>query len=126
MATAKEKLTDVLSLFVERFKLTEPYDSAGAAAIQAAIDADEPDIASLRATLAQYDLYPQYKGRINALLDDADSLTVGASSGEPSPKSISAMNKAELTALAEARGIDPTDATVAELREALHEDDAAE
>ena len=124
----KNPLDEVLSLFIERYKLSEPYDSAGVTAIKAAIAAGKKaDIPALRATLAEYNLYPQFEGRIRALLNSVEVPVSEDEAGEdssPSPaKSISRMNKAELVEEAEKRNIDPADATVAELREALHEEE---
>ena len=66
----KERLEQVLNLFVERFGLRPPYDSEGAKAIQEAIASKHPDIDGLRRLLTEdYNLYPQYEPQVLALLD---------------------------------------------------------
>jgi hypothetical protein len=128
-----ERLADVLSLFVERYRLQDTDESAGRDAIKAAMRGDLP-IAELRRILTEdYELYPQYRGRVLAILD-AIAAEVPASNGDEAPpppeepatddvvKSISRMNKGELVALAAEREIEVAeDATVADLREALAE-----
>lgn len=135
MTETKKKLEEVKTIFCARFKLPADHEgSAGLDAINAAIEADYPDIAGLkRLLLEQYELYPQYAPRVRALLN---SLEVPASEAEAevsdpaseddtaSAKSVSRMNKAELIAEAEERGLEVADdATVVDLREMLREEE---
>lgn len=65
----REKLADVLSLFIERYHLQETDDSAGRDAIRAAMRGDLSIPALRRILTEDYELYPQYKGRVLAILD---------------------------------------------------------
>lgn len=68
-------LEEVLALFCQRYGLTEPDDSAGVRAIQGAMRGSVT-IAELRNVLTtKYNLYPQYEGRILAILDSLDAAT---------------------------------------------------
>lgn len=98
--TNKERLEQVLNLFVERFGLRPPYDSEGARAIEEAIASKHPDIDGLRRLLTEdYNLYPQYEPQVLALLDaikeeaaavsvsrPAETDTAVTQEAEPSPK----------------------------------------
>ena len=67
--TNEQRLSDVLSIFCERFHLNGPDDSAGCVAIQSAI-MGKTSIAEVRRVLTEdYDLYPHLRGRALALLD---------------------------------------------------------
>jgi len=69
-----KQLEQVLSIFIERYRLKPTDESRGRDAIQAAIDAGAAaDIAGLRRMLTEdYELYPQYRSRVMALLDEAE------------------------------------------------------
>ena len=132
MSNAKKALEQVRALFEARYRLAKGDDSVGAAAIRAAIESDNPDIAELRRLLTEdYNLYPTYEQRVVALLDNIDgpaSVEEAGDSGDAAPadsvKAISRMNKAELLALAEEREIEVDEsATVADLRDMLREED---
>lgn len=67
-------LEEVLALFMQRFGLQEPDDSRGVRAIQGAMRGDVT-IAELRRVLTEdYELYPQYEGRVLAILDELESV----------------------------------------------------
>lgn len=138
MSDVREKLEEVKAIFVARFKLGPTGDSGsrGYVAIQEAIDSDTPDIAGLkRLLLEEYELYPQYAPRVRALLDACDVEDVPASAeaasdaateedDTASAKPLSRMTKAELLELAAERELEVSDdATVADLREALREEE---
>ena len=69
-----KQLEQVLSIFIERYRLKPTDESRGRDAIQAAIDAGAAaDIAGLRRMLTEdYELYPQYRSRVMVLLDEAE------------------------------------------------------
>jgi hypothetical protein len=70
-------LEEVLALFCQRYGLDGPDDSAGVRAIQGAMRGDV-SIAEVRRVLTQdYELYPQFEGRVLAILDEIDQ-TVAA------------------------------------------------
>lgn len=70
-------LEEVLVLFMQRYGLTEPDDSAGVAAIQGAMRGSVT-IAALRGVLTeQYDLYPHYEERVLTILRDIDEASTG-------------------------------------------------
>lgn len=124
-AEVREHLRTLLMVFVDRYQLTEPYDSAGVEAIEAAIKAGaEADLAGLRVIVAEYNLYAHHEALAVAALDAAQAVIDDAAPVEPEPveqeKPLSRQNKDELLATAAARGIEvPEGATVAQLRTAL-------
>lgn len=120
---AREHLAELRQVFIARYRLTEPYDSPGIVAIDAAIEAGaDADISGLRVLIEEYNLYGH-----RALAQTALAGAEAALSREPPAvvhvppdKPLERQNKAELFATAAARGIDvPEGATNAELREAL-------
>lgn len=121
---AKGHLEALLAIFAERYSLREPYDSAGALAIQAAIDAGAgADLAGLRAVLGGYNLYPHHENLAFAELrgaEEALDATPPATAAVARGKPLNQQNKTELLATAASRGVEvPEGATVAQLREAL-------
>lgn len=124
---AREHLTALLGVFAGRYQLTEPYEGAGAAAIQGAIASGaDADLVGLRAVLAGYNLYPHHEALALAELNGAEAALAGPVVAEPGPdKPIGRMTKAELVALAVERGVTVEGgATVADLRAALIDGEA--
>ena len=119
---AREHLAELRLVVIDRYQLTEPYDSSLVGAIDAAIEAGAAaDLAGLRALVEEANLYKRHADLAEASLAAAESaLTVEVPVEVPKVKPIERQSKGELLATAASQGVEvPEGATVADLRAAL-------
>src|SRR3990167_3143438 len=119
---ARGHLAELRRVVIDRYHLTEPFDSSLVGAIDAASEAGAAaDLAALRALVEGANLYPRHAALAEASLSGAEAaVAVVPTPVVPKVKPIARQNKDELLATAEAQGVEvPEGATVAQLRVAL-------